>query len=114
MESSISKVGIYYYSLYGHTRGVCIELSRLLGCYIEEIADLKERKGFFQFFRNGFDALFNKETRIAPLKTSVRNFDIVIIGTPIWAGKIPPAVRTFINQNASDIKKICSCFYLRP
>ena len=110
MEPPKSKVGIYYYSLSGRTKEVCVELSRLLNCYIEGIVDLRERRGFLQFFRNGFEALFNKETQIAPLKSSVRDFDVVIVGTPIWAGKIPPAVRTFVNQNASDIRKYALVF----
>ena len=34
------------------------------------------------------------------------DYDLVVIGTPVWAGKITPAIRTFIAKNKNALKKV--------
>ena len=57
-------------------------------------------------------ALRNKYGKIKPLSFNSDNFDHVIFITPVWVGKLPPAMNTFfrdyeINCNYSVI---LSCF----
>jgi hypothetical protein len=43
---------------------------------------------------------------LKPMKTKPGNYDLVVIVTPFWAGKIPPIVRTYLRDNKDSIKKI--------
>jgi flavodoxin len=49
-----------------------------------------------------------KLTEIEFSKT-VDNYDLLIIGSPVWADGITPAIRTYIHQNNLSTKKI-ACF----
>lgn len=97
---------IVYYSRTGNTEKVAEEINEILEGEMEEIIDRKNRNGFFGFLIGGFDAFREKETDINPISHDLSKFDRVIIGTPIWAGKMVPAVRTFINKFKKDLKNI--------
>ena len=34
------------------------------------------------------------------------NYDVLLIGTPNWGSKIPPAIRTFLVENKNKLKKV--------
>ena len=104
MESASSI--IYYYSRTKNTALVAKDLSELLNCPMEEIVDWKDRKGFFSFFTNACDALKGKETKIAPISNNPKNYTHIILGFPIWASHIPPAIKTFINLYKNDLNTI--------
>ena len=37
---------------------------------------------------------------------SIDDYEFIIIGSPIWAGKITPAIRTFMTQKDFSRKKV--------
>jgi multimeric flavodoxin WrbA len=37
------------------------------------------------------------------MKKNPAGYDLVIFGSPIWAGNIAPAIRTYINQYGDSI-----------
>lgn len=45
-------------------------------------------------------------TKINSLKFNVKEYDIVIIATPIWAGTMASAVRTYISENKEKFSKV--------
>jgi len=49
-------------------------------------------------------------TEIAQTTKVPDDYDLVIIGTPIWAWKPTPAIRTYISQNNLAGKKV-ALFY---
>ena len=104
MESDSSI--IYYYSRTKNTKTVAKDLGELLNCPIEEIIDWKKRKGITKFIISGYEAMKGKETKIAPITKEPKDYKHIIIGFPVWASKIPPAIRTFINLYKKDIKSI--------
>ncbi|WP_416176502.1 flavodoxin family protein [Clostridium sp.] len=97
---------VVYYSRTGTTKKVAQAISKSLECDIEEIDDKKNRKGPFGALIAGKDSLAEKETEIVIKSVDVSKYDILIIGSPVWASHITPAVRTYIDQNKSKIKKV--------
>jgi len=97
---------VVYYSRTGNTKRVAEDIANLLGADIERIIDKKNRNGFWGFLIAGKDALSKKITQIEKTEKNPANYDIVIIGTPIWAGSITPAVRTYLLQNKNSLKRI--------
>ena len=53
-----------------------------------------------------------KKPELLPLEKNPAEYDVLFIGTPIWAGNYNPAFRTFFSTKTLTGKKIalfCSC-----
>jgi flavodoxin len=101
---------VVYYTRTGTTRFAAETIAAELGADLEEIVDLKKREGKLGWIIGGKDASQKKLTKIAPLKRSPADYDLVVLGTPIWAWAPTPAVRTYISQNDLSGKKV-ALFY---
>lgn len=100
------KTLIVYYSRTGTTKKVAQRLSQEIGAASEEIVDLKKRAGWWSFPGAGFDAILKRKTRIKPPEKNPADYELVIIGTPIWAGLMAPAARTYLTEQHDKIKKV--------
>jgi len=89
---------VVYYSRTGNTGKVAEKLASLMGCDLGEIVDLKNRKGPFGFLGAGYSAYARKLTKIKAPDKDPSAYDLIIVGTPIWAGNITPAVRTYLTE----------------
>jgi len=101
---------VVYYSRTGNARFVAETIAAEIGADIEEVIDLKKRSGAFGFLSGGFAARRGKETEIAPTKKSPAGYDLVIVGTPVWAGRPTPAIRTYLKKNDLSGKKVAVFF----
>lgn len=93
------KTLIVYYSRTGKTRSIAEKLAAHLGADLAEIADLKSRKGPLGFIGGGHDAFKKLTTEISPISYLPENYDLIIVGTPVWADNMSPAVRTFLTKH---------------
>ena len=100
------KTVILYYSLTGYTKVCCEALQEVLGADIIEIKDLKKRSGKWGFFKTAFASLFGKNTKIDPKNPDLSPYTNIILGSPIWTGKLSMAIRTLIDKNRFDGKKV--------
>jgi flavodoxin len=101
-----------FYSRTGTTRKVAESISKALSCDIEEIFDTKSRAGPLGFITAGRDASEKKLTVIQESKMDPSVYDIVVIGTPVWAGTMSAAIRTYVSQNRERFKRVaffCTC-----
>jgi flavodoxin len=106
------KTLVVYYSRTGNTKYVAEKIAENLAADTCEVIDKKSRKGRLGFVRGGYESIRKKLTEIELSKT-VDNYDLLIIGSPVWANGIAPAIRTFINQNNLSNKKIASFVTLK-
>ncbi|HMB26338.1 MAG TPA: flavodoxin domain-containing protein [Patescibacteria group bacterium] len=105
------KTLIVYYSRTGNTRKLAKKLSKSLNAQVEEIIDKKKRKGFWGYILSGKQAGKREKTEIEKIKNNPKNYDLILIGTPIWAWNICPAVRTYLNEqkdNLPDVAFFCT------
>ncbi|MCM8759092.1 MAG: hypothetical protein NC906_04890 [Candidatus Omnitrophica bacterium] len=100
------KILVVYYSRTGTTKKIAQEIAEFLSCDIEEIIDQKNRSGIKGFMSGGKDAMKRELTEIKPIEKDPANYDIIIIGTPVWAANMAPAVRTYIMQNREKFKNV--------
>jgi flavodoxin len=100
------KILVAYYSRTGTTRIVADELARRLGADVETITDAKNRRGLFGWLGAGRDASRKSKTAIGPLKYDPSAYDLVLLGTPVWAWNMTPAIRTYILANRERFKKV--------
>jgi len=92
------KILVTFYSRHGHTKKVGEKIAKILGADIEEIIDKKDRNRLVSWFASAFDEELRTPTKILPLKKNPSNYNLVIIGTPIWSGIAPP-IETYLSKN---------------
>lgn len=97
---------VVYYSRDGHTRKIAEEISRNLKCDTEELIDTVKRSGLLGWIRSGMDASRGKLTKLQPIKKDPAGYDLVVIGTPVWARKMSTPVRTYLVENKARFKNV--------
>ncbi|MCM8803724.1 MAG: NAD(P)H-dependent oxidoreductase [Candidatus Omnitrophica bacterium] len=92
------KIIIVYFSLTGNTKKLAVKIYQFLKSKNLEVSlfelESKEKKSFL---RNCIEAIINKRVPIEKIPP-IENYGCIAIGTPIWAGKIPPLVKSFIKE----------------
>jgi flavodoxin len=104
------KTLVVYYTRTGNAKFVAETVAAELGADIEEVIDMKKREGTLGWLSAGRDAMGQKETEIAQTKRTPANYDLVIIGQPVWARNPTPAIRTYLNKNDLSGKKVALFF----
>jgi flavodoxin len=97
---------VVYYSRTGTTKFVAEKVAFELKAEIEEIMDLKNRHGWFGFLKAGFDATLGRETKIGEMRKSPRDFDLILVGTPVWNSRPSSAIRTYLKRTDLSEKKV--------
>jgi flavodoxin len=101
---------VVFYSRTGNARFVAQTIAAQVGSDTEEVIDLKKRSGVIGFLRGGMDARRGKETEISPTQKSPADYDLIIVGTPIWDGRPTPAITTYLKKNNLSGKKVAVFF----
>jgi len=70
---------------------------------VEEIRDLIPHKGLFGFLRSGYESIFRKPCPIGGSIHDPAGRDLLIIGTPNWAGNASSPVQAWINRHQGKI-----------
>lgn len=94
---------VVFYSRTGTTKKVAIEIAHKLGAELEEIIDLKDRKGAIGWLSGGKDAFKKNPTEIKKIEKNPKDYDLVVVGTPVWASTMAPAIRVYLST--AKIKK---------
>ena len=89
---------IAYYSMSGHTRTVAHELRDVMAGDIEEITEPHPRHGIIGVVRALVDAVAKREPPIQPAKGDPRNYDVLLVGGPVWAGRMASPVRSYVKR----------------
>ncbi|MGD9496520.1 MAG: flavodoxin family protein [Armatimonadota bacterium] len=105
------RVLVVYYSCSGMTKRACEAIAASLAAagheaVTEELIDRTERGGMLGFVRGGRDAMRRRSTEIEPVQADPTAFDLVVIGTPVWAATCTPAVRVFCEQFAGKLPRV--------
>jgi flavodoxin len=108
----MSRTLVVYYSRTGTTKKVASALASALGADLEEIVDLTNRRGLRGYLRSGFDATLGRLARVEPARNNPRDYDLVVLGTPVWNASVSSPVRTYAVQHSDAMKDVaffCTC-----
>ena len=97
---------IVYYTRTGYTKTIALELADVLSAELEEIKETKSRAGMVGYLSAGKDATLQKATPIEFSDIDPITYDLVIIGTPVWAFTMASGVRTWLTKHGKDLKKV--------
>jgi flavodoxin len=85
---------IVYYSWKGHTEKVATALAKLLDAELVRIEPDRECR----VVREAMKAFLGMKSPIKPAKYDLSGVDTLIIASPVWAGKVPPYVNTYLGS----------------
>jgi flavodoxin len=102
------KILIVYYSRTKNTKKVAEALQVQLGCDIEEIKTKKKYTGPVGWILAGKEASQGALPEIEPIEKNPANYDLVVLGTPIWAWNISSPLRAYIAKNKEKFNKIAA------
>lgn len=100
------KTLIIYYSRSGFTKILAKAIRELFSGDIEEIVTDDYPKGAIGYLTAGRHGMIEKMCNIKPCKKNPADYDLVIIGGPIWAWNLSPPIRTYLHQNKDNLPKI--------
>ncbi|MBE7450705.1 MAG: NAD(P)H-dependent oxidoreductase [Kofleriaceae bacterium] len=101
---------VVHYSRTGTTRALAHQLADALGADLEELRDPTPRRGLGGgCAARGMRARRGTLVPLAPLRHDPAAFDLVVVGTPIWAGAVSSPVRTFLHHHRSHLRGL-ACF----
>jgi flavodoxin len=97
---------VVYYTRTGNAKFVAETIAAKLSADIEEVVDQKKRAGPIGWLNAGKDSKQENETQINPTKYNPVDYELIIIGTPVWAWRPTPAIRSYIKKNDLSGKKV--------
>ena len=94
-----------YYSRTGNTKKAMEEIAGALGAEIAELRDGVDRSGWGGWLRCGLDAM---RRSVPPVKFQSKfpltDYRLVILGTPVWAGRCSSLARGFLKQHGKELR----------
>lgn len=100
------KTLIVYYSRTGLTKKIGQKLSAILSATEEEITDQINRSGVVGYLKCGKEAVQKILPAIDPVKNDPADYDLVIVGTPVWAATMASPVRTYLTSQKDKFKRV--------
>lgn len=100
------KILLVFYSRSGNTRRVAEEIKNSLDCDIEELIDTQNRSGPLGYMRSIIHAMRKTPAKLEEIKNDPANYDLIIIGTPVWNMRMSTPIRTYITQNQAKFNNV--------
>lgn len=99
------KILVVYFSRTGHTRRLAERLARELDATPMAIAETGSRLGFLGYWRSLFEAVAGRGAEIEKARRDPAEFDLVVVGTPIWGWNLSSPVRAFMRSHARSMPR---------
>jgi len=103
---SNAKTLVVFYSRTGTTRRVAEVIAAELAADVEEIVDKKSRGGPLGWLSGGRDATLRRTAEIEEPKNDPAGYDLVVIGSPVWAWSMTPAVRAYLKRQKERLPQV--------
>ena len=105
---------IVYYSLSGNTSYVAEKIASALKADLIPLVPQKAYpdSGFKKFFWGGKSALMGDKPTLETYAFDADAYDLIILGSPVWAGTFAPPLRSFIEENRAALtgKRLAAFF----
>jgi flavodoxin len=90
------KTSIIFNSYSGNTRGVAEKVHAALGGELIEVVSKEYSSKITAYTIGCYRAMKGMSDPIEPETIDVAAYDIIVIGTPVWAGKATPAINAAV------------------
>ena len=106
LSGSIVKILIAYYSRTNNTDRIAQSIAADCNADVLRIKDASSRSGAMGYFLSGRDAMFQRAGLIQKIDKDPAPYDLVILGTPVWAFSLSPPMRTFISEHKTKFNRV--------
>lgn len=103
---------VAFFSMSGNTRALANEIRDLSFGHLEEIVEPRTRRGASGVLRAVFDTVLRRAPPIAPACRDPALYDLLILGGPVWMGRIAAPLRSYARKygvRASQVAFFCTC-----
>jgi flavodoxin len=102
----MSNTLVVYYSLTGHTRQIAEAIAAAHDADLEIIEDTFNRDTGLGRFRSAIEGLLGLRSSITPPKHDLIEYDLVVVGTPVWAPRLSSPVRAYLSQQRASLERV--------
>ena len=102
----MSRILVVYYSLTGHTAQVARAIGERCGAELEPVREQRPRRGFRGLFRSAADMLTARRVALEPPGHDPAGYDLVVLGTPVWAARVSSPMRSWLIEHAADCERV--------
>jgi len=104
----MSDILCVYYSRTGNTKAVMEKLAKALDAEVLELDNGVNYDGLFGYIRAGMQAMRRSTHPLVPFKTEkkLEDYKVIVIGTPVWAGRCSAPVRAFLKRRGLELKRV--------
>ncbi|MBQ6540300.1 MAG: flavodoxin [Oscillospiraceae bacterium] len=104
------KTIIVYYSMGGNVDFAAQKIAALTGAGLLRIEPKKAYpdSGAKKFLWGGKSAVMEEKPALKPYDFNASEYDLIIIGFPVWAGNVAPPLRTFVKENDLKGKRLAA------
>ena len=100
------KLLVAYYSRTNITKKLAERIAGEINADIEEIIPKVNYQGKIGYVRCGKDAISEKIVDLEDLKHDPADYDVVYIGSPVWASKAANPVISYLKANEGKFKNV--------
>ncbi len=101
-----TSVLVVYYSRAGKTKILAEEIAKKLNADVDVVEDLTKRTGPIHFMSSGRDAMKMRPTEIKTRGKDPSAYDLVLIGTPVYSGRVSAAIRAYATINRAKLGNV--------
>ena len=101
-------VAVVYFSLEGNTKYVAEKIASELNADLIPLIPVKEYPTgkVSKYFWGGKSTTFREKPKLETYQFDHQKYDLIVLGTPIWAGTFAPPLRTFVRDNQMTGKNV--------
>lgn len=107
------KITVIYYSLSGKTRTIAEKIRREFSGDLIEVAPKQQYSTLSAVTKGCYRSLTGTEDPITPEKIDVTDVDLIVLATPVWAGRPTPvingAIHALFGQGGKKTFLIATC-----
>jgi flavodoxin len=99
---------VVYYSLEGNTKLVAEAVAEAAEADLIRLVPSEQpsASGAARYFWGGRAAIMKKAPKLEPLEFTPEDYDLVFLGTPVWAWTFAPPIRSFLRDHDLSGKKV--------
>ncbi len=105
-KDQVMKILVLYYSRSGRTEKLAQRLAKGLEADLECIECERYEGGIWRYLLAGYDSLSGKLPPIPPLRKNPADYDLVLLGFPIWTSYPAVPIRSYLSSNPSFPEKV--------
>lgn len=99
------KILYVYFTRTGNNGVLAQVICKSLGCKSERIEAGSNLSSMFVMLRLGIESILGIMPKINEPKENPSEFDLLIIGTPAWAGNLPSPAQAYLRMKKKDVKR---------